>query len=182
MAVEASMIFLRHRECFDDEALRRLEAGGKIDGLQFFKTKEESMTLNNTEGPGIILSSAGMCNAGRIKHHLANHIGNKANMILFCGYQSVGTLGRTIVEGAKTVRINGQMRNVRAEIESIRGISGHADQAELLAWFKAIPKAPGKVFVVHGEEKSSLTFANLLRKEASESDVAVPEYGEEVFA
>lgn len=179
MAVEASMIFLRHRECFDSDALERMKAGDHLVGLQLFKTKEESMTLNAMKGPAIILSSAGMCNAGRIKHHLSNHIGNKANMVLFCGYQSVGTLGRQIVDGAKTVRINGQMRPVKAEIESIHGISGHADQEELLAWFKAIPKAPDHVFVVHGEEKSAQTLANLLRKEAPESNVTVPEYEQE---
>ena len=178
MAVEATHIFTRHKECFDEETLDRMKKGETLTGLALLKTTDESKQLNELRGPAIIMSSAGMCNAGRIKHHLANHIGTKVNTICFLGYQAVGTLGRQIVEGATSVRIHGQPQRVRAEIVSIKGISGHADQKELLDWFNAIPNPPKTVFVVHGEEKSAKTLANLIRKESPDSDVVVPDYGE----
>ncbi len=180
MAVEASKIFLRHRECFDEETLRRYESRAEVSNFHFLTTKEQSMTLNDIEGPGLILSSAGMCNAGRIKHHLANHIGFRRNMVLFCGYQAAGTLGRQIVEGNKRVRINGQIVAVKAEVATIRGISGHADQTELLKWVGAIPIPPKNVFVVHGESRSSETFRSLLEKRLPDSRIFRPEYGDEV--
>lgn len=179
MAVEASKIFMRHPECLDEDAIKRLQSHAEVANFHFFTTKEESMTLNNIEGPGLILSSAGMCNAGRIKHHLANHIGYKRNMVLFCGYQSVGTLGRQIVEGNKQVRINGQFVAVKAEIESIRGVSGHADQKELLEWVSAIPAPPKQIFVVHGEPRSSETLQELLKKQEKGSEIHRPSYGDE---
>lgn len=180
MAVEASKIFMRHRECFDEETLRRYEARAEVSNFHFLTTKEQSMTLNDIEGPGLILSSAGMCNAGRIKHHLANHIGYKRNMVLFCGYQAAGTLGRQIVEGNKRVRINGQFFAVKAEVLTIRGISGHADQSELLKWVGAIPVPPKNIFVVHGETRSSETLRTLLQGRLAGSRVVRPEYGDEV--
>ncbi|MDD3588430.1 MAG: MBL fold metallo-hydrolase [Thermoguttaceae bacterium] len=177
MAVEATRIFRRHPECFDEETLQRMHAGETLEGLSLLETKEESQKLNTLGGPAIIMSSAGMCNAGRIKHHLANHIGYKKNTICFLGYQAYGTLGRQIVEGAKSVRIHGEQRQVRAEVVSIRGISGHADRSELLAWFNAIPKSPSNVFVLHGELKSSQSLADGIRKSAPEAKVSIPEYG-----
>ena len=179
MAVEATMIFTRHKECFDEETLEKFKAGSRLVGLELLKTADESRRLNTLEGPALILASSGMCNAGRIKHHLANHIGDRRNTILFLGYQSVGTLGRQIVEGNPTVRIHGEIRKVKAEVVSVRGISGHADQSELLAWFKAIPEAPAYAFVVHGEEKAAQTYANLLKKESFGTEVIRPKYDEE---
>lgn len=178
MAVEATMIFKNHSECFDKDAFERYQRGEKLEGLHLLRTPDESRTLNTMGGPAIIMSSAGMCNAGRIKHHLANHIGNKKNMILFLGYQAYGTLGRQIVGGAKAVRIFGEMRKVKAEIESVQGISGHADQKELLEWFSAISPPPKEVFVVHGEEKAARTLANAIKRRAPESEVIVPKYGD----
>ncbi|MDO5553619.1 MAG: MBL fold metallo-hydrolase [Planctomycetia bacterium] len=179
MAVEATMIFKRHKECFDEETMKRAAQGGRLSNLSLLKTSDESRTLNNLRGPAIIMSSAGMCNAGRIKHHLANHIGNKANTICFLGYQAAGTLGRIIAEGNKSVRIFGQNRKVKAEIASVRGISGHADQKQLLAWFDGIASgAPKHAFVIHGEQKAARTLANLIRQRGQQTQVTVPEYGQ----
>lgn len=178
MAVEATQIFKKHPECFDKETMERYRREEKMGNLQFLKTCDESRTLNSLKGPAIIMSSAGMCNAGRIKHHLVNHIGDPKNTILFLGYQSYGTLGYQIVKGAKEVRIHGQMRKVKASIESIRGISGHADRQELLHWVQEIPHAPKKIFVVHGETSSSQSFAKALRQNLPSSEVIIPKYNE----
>lgn len=181
MAVEATRIFVRHKECFDQETLRKFESRESIENLHLLETPDQSRTLNTFVGPALILASSGMCNAGRIKHHLANHIGDQRNTILFLGYQSQGTLGRRIVSGEKNVRILGQQYMVRAEVVSVRGISGHADQKELLAWYSAIPKHPETTFVVHGEITSSRTLAEKIRGIAPETKIALPEYGEEAF-
>ncbi len=176
MAVEATNIFKKHPECYDSEALDRMNNKETMSNLSLLRTREESQQLNNMKGTAIIMSSSGMCNAGRIKHHLANHIGDKRNTVLFLGYQACGTLGRQIIEGTNPIRILGEDRRVRAEIASVRGISGHADASELLNWFKAIPIPPKEVFVVHGEEKASATLANAIQKTAPNSNVIVPQY------
>lgn len=178
MAVEATQIFKKHPECFDKETMERYQREEKMGNLQLLKTCDESRTLNSLKGPAIIMSSAGMCNAGRIKHHLVNHIGDPKNTVLFLGYQSYGTLGYQIVKGAKEVRIHGQMRKVKASVESIRGISGHADRQELLHWVQEIPKAPKKIFVVHGETSSSQSFAKALRQNLPNSEIIIPKYSE----
>ncbi|MDO4558344.1 MAG: MBL fold metallo-hydrolase RNA specificity domain-containing protein, partial [Planctomycetia bacterium] len=180
MAVEATRIFTRHPECFDVET-RQLLADGydlRLPEMQFLKTAQESMRLNTLAGPAIILSSAGMCNAGRIKHHLANHIGNKKNTILFLGYQAVGTLGRIILERPKSVRIHGRVLPLRAEIASVRGISGHADRNELIQWTDAIPEPPAKIFVVHGDEAAARSLANAFAEKYPRTTVKVPAYGD----
>ena len=129
-------------------------------------------------GAAIIMASAGMCNAGRIKHHLANHIESSKNIICFLGYQAEGTLGRLILNGVSPVRILGEMHPVRAEIASIKGVSGHADQSELLAWYSAIPSRPQTTFVVHGDLQASQTLADKIREIAPETNVYVPQLGD----
>ncbi len=179
MAVEATMIFSRHKECFDEETIASLtNLRASLANLRLLKTREESRTLNKMQGPAIIMASAGMCNAGRIKHHLANHIESPKNIVAFLGYQAEGTLGRIILSGASPVRILGESHPVRAEIVTIRGISGHADQSELLAWYSAIPKRPQTTFVVHGEENASAALAEKIRELAPETVVHTPSYGE----
>ena len=180
MAVEATRIFASHSECFDAETNRLLADGYqfRLPEMQFLKTAQESMRLNTLSGPAIILSSAGMCNAGRIKHHLANHIGNKKNTILFLGYQALGTLGRTILERPKSVRIHGRVLPLRAEIASIHGISGHADRNELIEWMDAIPSPPPKIFVVHGDEDAASSLAEVFRTKYAQTTVKVPRYGD----
>ena len=179
MAVEATMIFSRHKECFDEQTIESLEKlRSSLTNLKLLKTREESQKLNKMSGSAIIMASAGMCNAGRIKHHLANHIESPRNIVVFLGYQAEGTLGRIILSGASPVRILGESHPVRAEIVQIRGISGHADQAELLAWYSAIPRRPATTFVVHGEQSAAETLAEKIREIAPETVVHAPSYGE----
>lgn len=179
MAVEATTIFSKHRDCFDEETLEMIEElKGKMTNLGLLKTPEESKKLNHLSGSAIILASAGMCNAGRIKHHLANHIENSKNIICFLGYQAEGTLGRLILNGVSPVRILGETHPVRAEVASIRGVSGHADQSELLAWYSAIPSHPRTTFVVHGDPQASQTLAEKIREIAPETNVYVPSIGD----
>ncbi|MBR4751202.1 MAG: MBL fold metallo-hydrolase [Thermoguttaceae bacterium] len=179
MAVEATQIFYRQRDCFDEETIETSrKAKDAITNLHLFKTQQESRTLNEMKGPAIIMSSAGMCNAGRIKHHLANHIGNPKNTVAFLGYQAEGTLGRLILNGVNPVRIHGQPRQVRAEIVVVKGISGHADQAELLQWYSAIPRRPKTTFVVHGEPKAANALAEKIREIAPETSVVTPATGD----
>lgn len=179
MAVEATMIFSRHRDCIDDETLELIEKlKNKMGNLGLLKTREESKAINKIGGAAIIMASAGMCNAGRIKHHLANHIESPKNTICFLGYQAEGTLGRIILSGVSPVRILGEEHPVRAEIVSIKGVSGHADQRELLAWYSAIRQHPSTTFVVHGDVNASKTLADKIREIAPETNVYVPELGE----
>jgi metallo-beta-lactamase family protein len=120
-----------------------------------------------------------MCNAGRIKHHLANNIGSGRNTVLFVGYQAVGTLGRQIVDGKKTVRIHGASQRVRARVAQIHGLSGHADRDTLLRWVGNLKKPPRRVFLTHGEEDVSLRFADLVHGKCG-WPVYVPQYREQV--
>ncbi|MBQ7111099.1 MAG: MBL fold metallo-hydrolase [Thermoguttaceae bacterium] len=179
MAVEATEIFVRHPECFDEETLALSKRGAQaLPNLGLLRTSDESRKLNDMKGPALILASSGMCNAGRIKHHLANHIGDAKNSVVFLGYQAVGTLGRQIVDGAPEVRIHGKPRQVRAEIFVIRGISGHADQNELIAWRAAFPTPPKTTFVVHGEKSASQALASKIREREPGAFVYVPEHAE----
>ena len=175
MAVEATKIFLKQQDCFDEQTIELVKrATATIKNLRLSSTPEESKKLNDLRGPAVIMSSAGMCNAGRIKHHLANNIESPKNTIVFLGYQAEGTLGRLILNGVSPVRIHGQQHPVRAEIAVVKGISGHADQSELLAWYNAIPKRPRTTFVVHGEPSASQELANKIKELAPETNVYVP--------
>jgi len=177
MAVEATEIFGRHQDCFDEEGMRVLRRADEfLRNLELCRTTEESRRLNDFKGAAIIMSSSGMCNAGRIKHHLANHIGDARNTVVFLGYQAEGTLGRQIIDGKTPVRIHGQYRDVRAEIVVVRGVSGHADQSELLAWYEAIPRRPQTTFVVHGAPQAAETLASKIRAIAPETVVYTPKY------
>ena len=179
MAVEATMIFSRHKDCFDEETLELVKRSREIlTNLNLSSTKEQSKAINRLKSSAIIMASAGMCNAGRIKHHLANNIESSKNAIVFLGYQAEGTLGRLILNGVTPVRILGEQHPVRAEIVQIRGISGHADQSELLQWYDAIPQRPQTTFVVHGEQSASEALAEKIKELAPETVVYVPSYGE----
>ena len=128
----------------------------------------------------VIISASGMCEAGRVRHHLANHIGDPNNLVLFVGYCAQNTLGARIVAGDSRVRIFGDEFAVRAKVRSIDAFSGHADRDELLQYFRALGGNIRKICVTHGEEEQSMAFAELLRKERPEAEVIVPVIGQKV--
>jgi metallo-beta-lactamase family protein len=182
MAAQVNDVFRRHRECFDAEAERMVAARGsllKFPSLRVVRTVEESMAINTLKGPAVIMSTSGMCTAGRIKHHLAHHIGDPACTILFVGYQAEGTLGRQILDGNPEVRIHGINRLVRAEVRQIQGISGHADRDGLLKWLGYFQQPPRRLFITHGEPQASLSLADTVRRQMGWK-VSVPEYRETV--
>lgn len=169
LAVEATGIFQENRwECFDEEALELVRA--KINpisfaGLKLSITSEESKAINFDEKPKVILSASGMCDAGRIRHHLKHNLWRPECTILFVGYQSVGTLGRSLIEGAQEVKLFGEPIQVKAKIRQLSGISGHADKNGLIEWISAFEEKPKKVFIVHGEDRVCMTFAECLKME-----------------
>jgi len=167
LSTATTAVFQHSREYFDQEALDIIKRGGDpvhLPGIRFSKTAEESMSLNKVNG-AVIISASGMCEAGRIRHHLKYNLWRPESTILFVGYQAAGTLGRLILDGEKTVRIFGDEIAVRADIRSIEGYSAHADQVGLLEWVKNFQKPPKEIFVVHGEPESSGTLACLISKE-----------------
>ena len=182
MAADVNEIFRRHRECFDAEAKEIVAAGEsllKFPSLHVTRRVKDSMAINSLKGPAVIMSTSGMCTAGRIKHHLAHHISNPACTVLFVGYQPRGTLGRQILDGPRQVRIHGVSRKIRARVRQIQGISGHADRAGLLKWLGHFQRPPRRVFITHGEPEASESLAEEVRDQFG-WDVHVPEYRETV--
>ncbi|MGE5699395.1 MAG: MBL fold metallo-hydrolase RNA specificity domain-containing protein [Deltaproteobacteria bacterium] len=166
LAAQATQITLRHPECFDDSTRRALawkEAHPDRFRVVVTASAEESMALNSMRGGGIIMAGSGMCEAGRIKHHLKHNLWRKESSIVIVGFQAAGTLGRKIVDGAKYVRVLGEDIAVAADIYTIGGLSAHADRDDLLAWAGGFRSPPEQVFVAHGEESVSLGFAQELR-------------------
>lgn len=169
LAVEATGIFNKNiYNCFDEEAMELVRAGInpiQFPGLHLTITSEESKNINFDETPKVILSASGMCEAGRIRHHLKHNLWRPECTILFVGYQSVGTLGRMIVEGVEEVKLFGETIEVRAQIRKLVGMSGHADKAGLLEWLSGFTKKPERIFVVHGEDGVCQAFRDCLENE-----------------
>ena len=169
LAVQATSIFKEHyTECYDEEAMDLIEKGINpitFHGLRLSITSDESRAINFDDKPKVILSASGMCDAGRIKHHLKHNLWRKESTILFVGYQAVGTLGRALVEGAQDVRIFGEDIHVNAEIIRLPGISGHADNQGLMRWASAFKEKPKRVFVAHGDDQVCDIFAKRLEDE-----------------
>ena len=151
MAISATEIFRRHPECFDRGFLDELRHGDPfaMPGLHFTRETAESMAINNVDGGAIILAGSGMCNGGRVRHHLKHNLWREKSSIVFVGYAAQGTLARRIVDGATSVRIFNEEIRVRAQVWTINGFSAHADQGHLLDWLGTSPRR--KVFLVHGE-------------------------------
>lgn len=165
MAISATKVFRDNMECFDDEAKEYIRSGDNpldFDNLKFTETASESIALNTDEQSKIIISASGMCDAGRIKHHLKHNLWRKDSAVIFVGYQAVGTLGRRIVDGAKKVRIFDEEIAVNARIVNIEGFSGHADRDGLLQWISAMKKKPTKIIIVHGDEDAIDSFSRTI--------------------
>ena len=182
MAINVTEVFKRHREYFDQEMLKLIddnESPLHFPSLVPTRRTSESKAINRIKASCIIVAGSGMCTGGRIKYHLASNISRAESTILFIGYQARGTLGRQIVEGAKEVRILGQMRSVKASIRRIDGFSAHADQSELLKWLSGFRTQPKQMFVVHGEQEAAELFAGLVQKNY-DWNVSVPQYLDKV--
>ncbi|MBI5033487.1 MAG: MBL fold metallo-hydrolase [Chloroflexi bacterium] len=177
MALNATDIFRLHFDCLADDLREHLLIHNDPFGfgkLKYVRTVDESKAINSLQGSAIIISANGMCEAGRILHHLKNNIEDERNTILFVGYQAQNTLGRRLVDGAKKVRIFGDEYRVRAQIQVANGFSAHADRSELIDWFTQVKDNLKGVFVVHGEEQSSFAFAETIRTMGT-FNVTVPE-------
>ena len=180
LAISATEVFRENEDLFDDETKAIMERGDnplEFPGLKFTRTADESKALNESNEPSIIISASGMCEVGRIKHHLKHNIWNPKSTILFVGYQAPGTLGRTIVDGAKKVKIFGEEFSVEARVEYIEGYSGHADQEWLLNFVYSFIKKPKHIFLVHGEPNGQLVLKNKI-VENTNIPVTIPGYGE----
>lgn len=166
LAVDATEIFLENEEkCYDEEALELIHKGINpitFPGLRLMISTEESRSILDDYDPKVIISASGMCDAGRIKHHLKHNLWRDDSTILFVGYQSAGSPGRRILDGAQEINIFGMPVAVKARIESLKSLSGHADKNGLLDWIGGFTKKPNKVFVVHGDDEVATGFALLL--------------------
>ena len=178
LATKATEIFKRNAGVFDEETRSYIMKGDnplEFENLHFTQSAEESKMLNFSDEPKIIISASGMCEAGRIKHHLKHNLWKKESSIVFVGYQAEGTLGRRILDGEKNVKIFGEEIHITAEIHNVEGFSGHADKIALLDWLKGFKEKPKKVFIVHGEQESKLAFAEEIRQKLN-IDCIIPEY------
>lgn len=167
MATTATEVFRKNADVFDEETRNYILSGDNpldFKNLFFTRSTAESIALNNDKTPKIIISASGMCEAGRIRHHLKHNLWDPKNSVVFVGYQAEGTLGRYLIEGAKSVTLFGEEILVNAEIYNLEGFSGHADQNGLLHWISAFEKKPSQVFLVHGETKAKKDFAELIHE------------------
>lgn len=171
LATEATGIYSGElHDYYDDEALRLLEKGVnpiKFQNLRLSVTSDDSMKINRDNTPKIIISASGMCEAGRIRHHLKHNLWREESTVLFVGYQSEGSLGRSIIEGSPTVKLFGETIQVKANIEQLAGISGHADKEILLDWLNGFEQKPSLVFVNHGDDTVCDEFAESIKSELS---------------
>jgi metallo-beta-lactamase family protein len=183
LSVNATEIYRLHPECFNDSINRFLHEKANPFGmanLTYIREAEQSKTLNDLEEPAIIISASGMCEAGRIRHHLKNHIGNPKNLILFIGYCAENTLGAQITAGQNPVNIFGEPQAVRAKIVSLDTYSGHADKNELKQYVEKISGDLKKIICIHGEEAQCLAHAETLRAMKPKAEIIVPEYKQAV--
>jgi len=168
LAISATEVYRKNLDCYDEEAKWYIENGDNpldFPNLHFSRTADESRAINRINGGCIIISASGMCEAGRIKHHLKHNLWREKSTILFVGYQAEGTLGRRLLNGAKKVNIFGEEISVNARIETIDGYSGHADCLGLINWLKNFRRMPKGVFLVHGEESALNSLSDRIKDE-----------------
>ncbi len=167
LAISATEIFQRHPECFDDVTLAKIKSGDspfEFPGLRLTRDVEDSRKINLNTKPAVVISASGMCEAGRIKHHLKHNLYKPSTHVVFVGFQALGTLGRRIRDGAKTVKIFGQQIAVKAKIHSIGAFSAHADREGLANWLAAMKIRPEIVLVIHGEDKQAISFSEYVHE------------------
>jgi len=168
MAINATTIYGRNNELFDEEALAMAQSGElrrSLSAAQPCKSPGESRGLNGVKGPCLIMAGSGMCNGGRILHHLRHNLPIPETAVLIVGFQSQGTLGRKLVDGAKSIRIFGEEIPVRASIHTMGGFSAHADQNGLLDWFGAVAPSRPRTIITHGEDRARSVFSDLIEKQ-----------------
>lgn len=166
LAMESTKIFQKYLNYYDDEAKQYVNSGINplgFKGLVFTRSPEESANINKIERGAIIISSSGMCDAGRIKHHLKHNLWRKECSIVFSGYQAEGTLGRTILDGAKKVKILGEEIAVNAGIYNLQALSGHADRQGLVDWLEALQVKPKEILIVHGDDEAQKSFKDIIK-------------------
>jgi metallo-beta-lactamase family protein len=182
MAIQATKLYTKHVELFDEEALAMQKSGElreQLDTVEFCPSAEDSRALNDVKGACMILAGAGMCTGGRILHHLRHNLARDGTTVLFCGYQGHGSLGRLIVDGKKVVTIFGEKIPVNASVHAFGGLSGHAGQSDLLRWLDCVAASGPRVFLTHGEEQGRKPLAKLI-KERFKLRVDCPGLGETI--
>lgn len=178
MAIRATEVFRKHPKYFDEataEILKNGEDPLKLPNLSYTLSTGDSKGINETGGPAVVISASGMCNAGRIKHHLRHNLWRPGAAVVFVGYQGKGTPGRKIVDGAESIRIFGEDIAVKAKVFTIGGFSAHAGQSEILTWLEHFKTRDMKIFLVHGEQMKQRQLAKLIRERFS-LDVHIPDY------
>lgn len=178
MALAATKVTLKHIESLEPEAQDMVKWLQRDQGkpiVQFVQDVEESMALNSVAKGAVIIAASGMCEAGRIKHHLKYNLPREESAVVIVGFQAGGTLGRRLVDGAGTVRLFGDEYPVRAKIHTIGGLSAHGDQAALLQWLRKIKQPPKQTFLVHGEKSTAMIFADVIREKLNWPNVNVPQ-------
>ena len=180
LAGKATEIFRRHPECYDEETFSTFSVEGDPFAsryIRFISSPEDSKRLNQMKGPCIIISSSGMCEGGRVVHHLKHAIQDEDNIIVIVGFQAEHTLGRKLIEGWDTVPIFGRPTPRRAQVVRLNGLSAHADREDLLAYVRSINPLPQAVFLVHGEEKQAFSLGAAIQHEHPQIDVRIPQRG-----
>jgi len=182
MAISVTDVFQNHPELFDKQMNKRVRQNTspfEIGNLKMTRTTSESKAINHIKGTVIVIAGSGMCTGGRVKHHLFNNITRPESTVLFVGYQAVGTLGRSILQGDRNVRILGQSLAVKARVARLSGFSAHADRDELLRWLSGMAAPPKHVFVTHGEPESADSFARFVNTKLG-WDTSVPNFRDTV--
>lgn len=183
LATNVTEIFRQHPECYDEETNKLLMEDDDHDPfgfemLEYVHSPADSKSLNNLQESAIIISASGMCEGGRVLHHLRQRLGDPRTTVLFVGYQAEGTLGRKLTDGEKNVRVYGEEQEVHSRIEKIDGFSAHADEGELIDFIGAISPKPKKVFVVHGEPEAAVAMESALKRSGFK-DITIPARGQE---
>jgi metallo-beta-lactamase family protein len=178
LALRATEVFRRHPECYDEETYRILTNEGDpfiAKYIRYVSSVDESQKLNTRRGPCVIIAASGMCEGGRVLHHLRHAIEDEANVVAIVGFQAEHTLGRKLIEGWDPVPIFGVPVPRRARVVHFNGLSAHADREDLLGYVRAIKPLPSKVFIVHGEHRQAFSLAAAIRAEHPRLEVTVPE-------